>query len=354
MQASKRQSGVLGALLAAVLFGISAPASKRLLGDVSPQLLAGLLYLGSGVGLGVLWLVKRNQQRPAEAQLRWKDAGILAAAIAFGGVLAPVLLLNGLKDTPAAAASLLLNLETVLTASVAWIVFREHVNSRIALGMVLIVCGGLVLSYSGEAGGPSGWLGPLSIAAACLCWAIDNNITQQISGRDPVQIAALKGILAGTFNCGLAFVLGSNLPPADIIGKSLSLGLLSYGASLVFYIRALRALGTARTGNYFSLAPFIGAVVSVIVWRDPVTLALLTAGAFMGGGLWLHLTERHDHWHTHEELDHDHLHFHDEHHQHEHSPDDPSNEPHSHPHHHDPVHHSHQHYPDIHHRHDHK
>ena len=347
-----RREGVLEALLAAFLFGLSAPGGKQLLGDLPPQLLAGLLYLGSGMGLGAFWLIRRGRVEHREAPLRSADVPILATAIGFGGVLAPLLLLAGLQSTPASTASLLLNFETVFTALLAWIVFKEAVNARIALGMVSILCGGLILSVPGGKG-ITEWFGPLGIAGACLCWGIDNNVTQKISGRNPVQIAALKGLLAGVVNCTLAVVLGSTWPPFDAIGTALLLGFFTYGVSLVLYIRALRALGTSRTGNYFSLAPFIGAALSVALWREPVTLGLIAAGVFMAAGLWLHLTERHEHWHTHELLDHEHMHVHDEHHKHEHGPDDPVGEPHSHPHHHDVIQHSHEHYPDIHHRHDH-
>jgi drug/metabolite transporter (DMT)-like permease len=335
------------------LFGISAPISKLLLGEVPPQLLAGLLYLGAGIGLGVAWLWRRANVDHREVSLRASDSAIVAAAIAFGGVLAPLLLLIGLQHFPASAASLFLNFETVFTAAIAWIVFKEHVNVGILLGLLSIVCGGVVLSYS-EAPELAGWLGPVCITGACLCWAIDNNITQKISDRDPVQIAALKGLLAGTVNCAIGLFLARTLPAWTVAGGSLLLGFLSYGASLVLYIRALRAMGTARTGNYFSMAPFIGAVVSVILWREPVTLQLVGAGLFMAAGLWLHLTERHAHWHSHEPLDHEHLHVHDEHHQHQHGPNESAAEPHSHPHHHDAMQHSHEHYPDIHHRHEHE
>jgi len=347
-----RRSGIGEALLAAFLFGVSAPIARQLLGNASPQLLAGLLYMGSGVGLGVVWLARRSGVPRTEASLGVPDLPVLTTAIAFGGVLAPLLLLIGLQQTPASTASLFLNLETVFTALLAWIVFKENVDRRIALGMIAIVGGGLILSFTGAAN-LAGWMGPLSIAGACLCWGIDNNVTQKISARDPVQIAALKGVLAGAVNIVLAAALGNRHPRGETIGAALLLGFVSYGLSLVLYIRALRKLGTSRTGNYFSLAPFIGAVAAVVVWKEPVTLPLLGAGLLMAAGLWLHLTEHHSHWHVHESLDHEHTHVHDEHHRHAHGPNDPRGEPHSHPHHHDRLEHSHEHYPDIHHRHDH-
>jgi drug/metabolite transporter (DMT)-like permease len=352
MVIQRHREGITEALLAALLFGLSAPVGKKLLGSISPQLLAGMLYLGSGIGLGAFWLIGRRRVERAEASLRRSDLPVLAIAIGVGGVLAPVFLLAGLQRTPASTASLLLNFETVFTALLAWTAFREHVNARIALGMISIVCGGLILSSTGTAQ-LTGWVGPVSVMAACLCWGIDNNVTQKISANDPTQIAAMKGLVAGTVNSVIALLLGNSWPSWDVLSGALLLGVLSYGVSLVLYIRALRKLGTSRTANYFSLAPFIGAVVSVLLWREPVTLPLLAAGGFMGAGLWLHLTEHHAHPHTHETIDHEHTHVHDEHHQHEHGPNDPSGEPHSHPHHHDTLTHSHEHYPDIHHRHHH-
>jgi drug/metabolite transporter (DMT)-like permease len=351
----KGREGIAEALLAATLFGLSAPAGKKLLGgDVSPQMLAGLLYAGSGFGLGALWFARRRRGPKAlrEPSLRTVDLPVLAVSIGFGGVLAPLLLMAGLQRTPASAASLLLNLEAIFTALLAWVVFGESASARIVAGMVAIVSGGLILSSS-ERAHLADWLGPLYVAGACLCWGVDNNVTQKISARDPVQTAAIKGLVAGAVNGGLALLVRNSWPGTATIALALLLGFFCYGASLVFYIRALRRLGTSRTGNYFSLAPFIGAVVSLVVLRDPVTLSLLAAAGFMALGLWLHVTERHEHVHRHEAMDHEHMHVHDEHHRHAHGPGDPPGEPHSHPHHHDAMEHIHEHYPDIHHRHTH-
>jgi drug/metabolite transporter (DMT)-like permease len=346
------QPGVGTALLAAMLFGASTPFAKGMLAAESPQVLAGLLYLGSGMGLGALALWRRRSEEKREASLSRRDLPWLLGAIGFGGFLGPLLLLLGLSHTPASASSLLLNLEGVLTAVLAWVVFRENVDRRIALGMAAIVAGGVLLAWEGrlEWGGFSG---PLAIAGACLCWAIDNNLTQKISGSDPVQIAALKGGVAGTVNLVIGLGIAGSLPALRHIGASMLLGFLGYGLSLVLFVRSLRSLGTARTGAYFSTAPFVGAIVSVLLWREPVTPPLLLAGALMGLGIWLHLTERHAHLHTHELLSHEHRHSHDAHHQHAHGPHDAEGEPHTHVHTHLPLTHAHPHYPDLHHRHHH-
>jgi drug/metabolite transporter (DMT)-like permease len=341
------------ALLAAVLFGASAPLAKALLEGVSPQVLAGLLYLGSGAGLGAFWLARRGRHAPArEAPLRRRDLPWLAGAIATGGVTAPVLLMLGLGRTPASASALLLNLEGVFTAALAWVVFRENVDRRIVIGMAAIVAGGVLLSWGGGVS-LTGLAGPLLIAGACLGWAVDNNLTQKVSAGDPVEIATLKGLVAGAVNLTVGMALGGALPPALRLAAVLAVGLLGYGVSLVLYVLAMRALGTARTGAYFSVAPFVGAVIGLAIFGERVTPVLLGAGCLMALGLWLHLSERHLHEHTHQSLSHTHRHTHDEHHQHPHAPADPLGEPHTHPHEHAPLVHQHPHYPDIHHRHSH-
>jgi drug/metabolite transporter (DMT)-like permease len=274
----------------------------------------------------------------------------LGVAILFGGVLGPLLLMFGLTMTSAASTSLLLNLEGVLTALLAWFVFRENFDSRIALGMASIVAGALVLSWQGDAT-MTNMLGPLAVTGACMAWAIDNNLTRKVSLSDPVQIAMLKGLVAGAINMMLALAIGASFPSFGPLVAGALLGFIGYGLSLVLFILALREIGTARTGAYYSTAPFIGAVIAFIVLRENVTPALLIAGALMGFGVWLHLTQRHEHEHEHEPVTHVHRHTHDEHHQHEHAPSDPPGEPHSHRHAHTRLRHKHSHFPDAHHQH---
>jgi drug/metabolite transporter (DMT)-like permease len=342
--------GVGAALLAAALFGASTPLAKLLLGRMPPVLLAGLLYLGSGLGLTLVRALRRSNQQ--EAPLTRKDLPWLAGAVLAGGVLGPVLLMIGLTTTPAASASLLLNLEGVLTALLAWFVFHENWDARIALGMVLIVAGGALLSWQTGAGA-SLPVGALAICGACLCWGLDNNLTQKVSAGDPFQVTAIKGAVAGCVNVALGLALGGRLPTLGPLAGAMGVGFLGYGCSLVLFVLALRHIGTARTGAYFSLAPFVGAGVSLGLLREPVGPGFFAAAALMGLGVWLHLTERHEHAHTHEYLEHTHRHIHDEHPQHEHPPGVDPTEPHTHPHVHLPLTHTHPHYPDIHHRHGH-
>jgi drug/metabolite transporter (DMT)-like permease len=348
---STLRSAIWPALAAAALFGASTPLVKLLVGELSPLLLAGLLYLGSGLGLAVIRLVRDRGWKPsglAPGEWRW-----LAGAIVFGGLLGPVLLVFGLTRTDAGPASLLLNLESVFTAVLAWVVFRENVDRRIVLGMLLIVAGGVVLAWPTAASPPQDWLGLLAIAAACLCWAIDNNLTRHVSGSDALFIAGAKGWTAGAVNTSLALLLGASLPAWPAAGAAMAVGLAGYGLSLVLFVLALRGLGTARTGAYFSTAPFIGAAIAILLLGEVTPAPFWVAACLMGMGVWLHLTERHEHSHTHEPLEHTHSHVHDAHHQHDHDFDWDGSEPHSHPHRHAVLTHKHPHFPDLHHRHGH-
>jgi drug/metabolite transporter (DMT)-like permease len=345
---SLRNSGVQAALAAAVLFGAGTPIAKLLLTDVSPWMLAGLLYLGSGIGLGVYRLVRRAPR----VRLERREFLPLAGAVLFGGVVGPVLLMFGLVGMPASGASLLLNAEGVATALLAWFVFKENFDRRIALGMAAIVAGAVVLSWPGQADF-AGILPSLAILGACLAWGIDNNLTRKVALHDATWLAAVKGLVAGPVNLALAFLLGASLPPLLNAGAAMVTGLFAYGISLVLFIVALRHIGTARAGAYFSIAPFFGAVLAIAM-GDPITIPLIVAGALMVLGVWLHLTERHDHPHTHELLEHDHWHTHpDEHHDHEHAEPVSAGTRHRHPHMHVELTHAHEHYPDSHHRHSH-
>lgn len=348
------RGGIVSALMAAALFGASTPLAKLLLGELAPMLLAGLLYLGSGVGLGCLLLARRAWGRAApEARLTRADLPWLAGAILFGGGLGPLLLMLGLRATPASSASLLLNLEGVFTAALAWFAFHEHFDRRIALGMVLIVAGGVVLSWQGSEGLALP-LGSLAVCGACLCWGLDNNLTQKVSAADPVQVAALKGGVAGSVNLLLALTLGARVPEPPALLAALGVGFLGYGLSLVLFILALRAIGTARTGAYFSLAPFVGSVMALALLGEPAGPRYLAAALLMGSGVALHLTERHLHFHRHEPQVHSHRHVHDDgHHHHEHPPGVDPAAPHTHEHVHQPTSHQHPHFPDLHHRHRH-
>jgi drug/metabolite transporter (DMT)-like permease len=349
------RTAVLFALASAALFGASTPAAKALLGSMQPAVLAGLLYCGAGVGIALL-----RRTAPAllpslgarEQALGRNDWPWLAGAIAAGGIVGPLLLMVGLARTGASSASLLLTLEGAATALMAWFMFHENFDRRIATGMMCLIAGAAVLSWSGTPTLQSA-IGPLAIIAACIAWGLDNNLTRKVSMADPLQIVELKGIIAGPFNLALGLWAGGSLPGALPTIAAGVVGFLGYGVSLALFVIALRHLGTARTAAYFSTAPFLGAIAAVAVLGEPVTVRLFVAGALMAAGVWLHLTEVHAHEHEHEVLDHAHPHVHDEHHQHEHDPEDPPGEPHTHAHRHGGLRHTHAHLPDGHHQHRH-
>ena len=346
-----RWPGVPIALASAILFGISTRLAMVLVGDVQPVVLAGLLYLGSGVGLWLLRHVGALRRVANEPGLQRRELPVLALVIVLGGMVGPLLLMIGLATTPASTASLLLNLEGVLTLGIAWVIFHENVDLRIGAGAVAIL-GAAALLSSSPGHGAVRWRS-LAIAGACLAWAIDNNVTRKLSGGDPVQLAMIKGLAAGSLNAVLATAVRAQWPSFGLALAAGTVGLIGYGVSLACFILALRHLGTARTGAYFSVAPFVGATVAVVALGDPVTARFVIAAALMAVGLYLHLTERHQHEHQHEPMAHEHRHVHDAHHQHAHAAGDPPGEPHTHWHEHSALVHSHPHYPDLHHRHSH-
>ena len=350
METTVMQPGVLAALGSAFLFGAGTPLAKSLLEVVSPWMLAALLYLGSGVGLAIYRLLSgANWPQLNPGEMKW-----LAAAVLCGGGLAPVLLMVGLSAMAASHAALLLNAEAVLTALLAWIVFKENFDRRIAVGMAAIVAGALLLSWPQALPAPhaltSLWPA-LAVVAACFFWALDNNFTRKVSLTDASWIACVKGLAAGAVNLALAFAIGASLPRIGMVTAAMAVGFVAYGVSLALFVVGLRHLGASRAGAYFSIAPFVGALFSVLFLAEPVTWQLLAAAALMGLGVWLHLTEHHAHAHRHEAMEHDHPHTHDDHHPHDHAAVIAGS--HSHRHRHEPMSHSHAHYPDAHHRHPH-
>ncbi len=343
------QRYALAALAAAALFGASTPLAKLLQADITPGLLAGLLYLGSGAGLALVKLGLRLVRHTPEPRLQASDYPWLAGAVASGGIAAPLLLMWGLAGASASGVSLLLNLEGILTALIAALAFKEAVAGRIWLAACLMLAAGLLLGYDPRAGfGLS--LRTLAVIAACALWALDNNLTRRISAADPVSIAMIKGLAAGSANIVAALASGASFPAAPPLAGALLLGWLAYGVSLTLYIVALRHLGSARAAAHFSTAPFIGAALAIALLDEPVTAGFVAAFVLMIAATWLALSERHGHAHMHAHLRHEHLHMHDAHHQHAHRGDE-GIEPHSHPHQHSPFRHGHPHLPDLHHRH---
>ncbi len=344
------------ALGAALLFGAGAPYSKILLEDVGPLTLAALLYIGAGLVL-LLSLPWRRGRAPGapgarETALKAADVPLLLAAILCGSILGPALLMVGLQRLTAVTGSLLLNLEPPLTILIAVWWFREYIGWRQAGAAALIVLGELIVGYRpGEM--RTEWVGVLAVALASASWAIDTNLNQRLSLRDPIALGALKGLTGGILMLLIARVAGEGLPGAQAVAWALLLGAVSYGASIVLFLRALRELGAARVAAYFATAPFVGALASVPVLGERLGGADLLAMGIMAAGLGLLLRESHNHEHQHEAMEHDHAHAHDEHHRHEHAPGTAGDTSHAHPHRHVLLAHTHAHVPDLHHRHSH-
>jgi drug/metabolite transporter (DMT)-like permease len=360
------RNGVFYGLFSALLFGSSTPFAKILLEEVAPILLAGLFYVGSGLGLFLLILTKRffsktpfKREKTVALRFDWggqkipaRDIPWLIGSTMFGGIAAPMLLMFGISLIPASSASLLLNSEAVLTSLLAWFVFKENFDWRIMLGMGFIIASNALLSFQEFQFEGIPW-GSIFIILSCLCWAIDNNLTRKVSANDALKISTIKCSVSGLVLLGAALMMGSEMPNFFTISQSLLVGFLGYGLSLVLFVMALRNLGTARAGAYFSAAPFCGAALSLLMLQENPSVIFWVAAILMGIGIWIHLTENHTHEHSHEEMEHEHLHYHDEHHQHEHDFPWDGTEPHNHQHFHQKLTHSHHHYPDIHHRHEH-
>jgi len=356
MTAHSKTTPYIQALLAAIFFGASAPLSKLLLGETDPIVLAGLLYIGSGISAGLFVLFRGIGKRgQAEARLQRKDVPWLLGAIIVGGIAAPIVLLFGLRDSPAATASLLLNFESVATTLIAIIFFREAVGKRVWWAVGLITLAAILLTWN-RTGGWGFSLGALGIIAACVLWGMDNNFTRNISAKDPLMIVMIKGLAAGIFSLILALALGRPFPGISSILLAVLLGSISYGASIVLFVYAMRALGAARTSALYGMAPFIGMTLSLLLSLENLSYYFLISLPLMALGAWLLLSEQHAHLHLHPALVHDHRHVHsDGHHEHEHDvePSDPT-KPHSHLHEHVQLAHDHEHSPDIHHRHRHR
>jgi drug/metabolite transporter (DMT)-like permease len=345
LDSQRRGAGV--GLLAALLFGLSAPLSKLLLPACGPVALAGLLYLGGGAGLTLVGLLRR---RPAEAPLQRSDAGLLIGIIVIGGIIGPLLLMLGLQRLTGVVASMLLNLEAPFTMLLAVLLFREHLSWKEVGAAGLILLGGATVGLRPGELRVDGW-GIAALAGACLSWGLDNNLTQRLSVRDPIAVVRVKGLSAGSCSILLAWASGAKLPALSVLAGALVVGLVSYGFSIVLDVYALRLLGAAREAAFFATAPFMGAVASVFLLGERLTPFDLISGGVMAAGVAGLMWARHDHWHQHDPLEHDHVHVHDEHHPHSHA--GPAIEPHAHPHEHAPIAHDHPHVSDVHHRHRH-
>jgi len=340
-------------LVSAALFGVSTPLAKVLLENIDPIVLAGYLYLGAFIGLAIFTALRHAVQNETKATpLEKKDIPWLSGAILAGGVLGPISLMFGLRYVSGFATSLLLNLEGVATALIAFLIFKENAGKRVWIALLFMTIAGILLSYDPQ---ESTFIiiGPLLIVFAMICWGIDNNLTRHISEKNPVHISALKGIVAGSISISIAFFLGKNIILDLSALYALTVGAFSYGISLVLFIKALKGLGSFRTGMFYSFGPFMGAILSLILLDEWIGWVMFPATILMVIGVYMVITDKHLHSHDHLGLTHTHAHTHDdEHHLHEHE-EEISGE-HSHTHSHEIEEHEHFHWPDSHHRHDHR
>lgn len=344
-------SGQFLAILSAALFGISPVLCKLVIGEMSPALLAGLLYLGSGIGLQILLLFQGKNSVEEFRRLPDKKRLALFGSVVSGGIVAPLFLAYGIKFGTASEVSLLLNFETVATTLIAWLVFKEQVGFRVWSGKAFILFGSFLVIIKSE-GALTFSIAGLMIILACFFWGIDNNLTRDIEDMSATVLASIKGLFAGTFNIVLAAIFFTGTATPFQVTGTLLVGAVSYGFSLVCFIEALRRIGSSRTSTYFAIGPFIGTFLAFIVLGERPQMIFWVAALCMFAGIFFLYREMHSHLHKHTMLSHSHSHIHDEHHQHEHA-DTSISEPHEHQHIHEPIIHSHVHWPDIHHRHRH-
>lgn len=344
---SPRTQGTATGLAAALLFGFSTPVAKLLLPGSGPFMMAGLLYLGSGLGLFAFQLF---QPRRREAPLRRADVVPLVGVVLAGGLIAPVLLMVGLGRLPGSSASLLLNLEAPFTMALAVIAFGESLERAEVVGAAAVVLGAAALTVRGRLG-DVGAVGALCVAGACFAWAIDNNLSQRLSLPDPVAVTQRKSLAAGIANVAISYALGERVVSGRQLVGALATGAVGYGVSIVLHLLAMRRLGAARQAALFATAPFAGALASVPLLGERLSPRDILAAIVMGVGVLVMVRTHHSHAHVHERLEHEHAHEHDEHHQHLHEVEERG--PHSHRHEHAALVHDHPHLPDAHHRHRH-
>jgi drug/metabolite transporter (DMT)-like permease len=348
--------GIVRCAAAAVLFGATTPLASRLADDTTAPMLAGLLYVGAALAVAPI----AGRQAVDRSALR-RGLGPLSVAVVAGGFLGPLLLTAGLSRTPAATASLLLNLELVATAVLAALLFQEHLGSRVLLGTAAVVLAGVLLVWTDV---PELRLGALLIVGACTCWGLDNCVTAELDEISPEHITLAKGGIAGTTNIGIGLALGAAVPSAGVVLGGLAIGAVGYGASITLWVAGARDLGAARGQLVFSAAPFVGVLVAWAVLGDPVRLVEAAAVVVAVFGVSRVLGSQHHHTHHHHALEHDHEHVHDDAH-HDHTHDEGSVAPagsvgvesglrHGHRHRHEPTLHAHPHVPDLHHRHAHE
>ncbi len=341
------------AILAATLYGISSPLSKLLLVEIPGTLIAALLYLGAGLGmLAINLIVSIRKKEPTEEKISKYDAPYILGMVLLD-IAAPISLMIGLNMTTSANAALINNFEIVATSLMALLIYKEAIGKRLWIGISFITLASILLSFE-DLSSFSFSLGSVFVLLACLFWGFENNCTRMLSLKNPLQIVVVKGFGSGFGSLIIALSLKQYSANTLYILLALSLGFIAYGLSIYFYILAQRELGAARTSAYYAVAPFIGVLLSVLIFDQPIALSFILALLLMIVGVYFSGAERHKHLHTHNEIMHAHRHHHqDNHHNHTHDDGLCHNTEHSHFHVHEKTEHSHAHTPDMHHNHAH-
>jgi drug/metabolite transporter (DMT)-like permease len=357
-QNSKSAQAVAMAVLAAALYGVSAPVAKLLLVEIPPTLMAALLYLGAGFGMAIILVVRGlSRAKQTEAKITSRELPYVVGMIVLD-IMAPIFLMLGLSMTTASNASLLNNFEIVATSLIALFVFKEAIGKRMWIAIALITFSSIILSVE-DLSSFAFSIGSIFVLAACLCWGLENNCTRMLSIKDPLQIVVIKGFGSGIGCLIISIVLHEFSNNVPYILVALGLGFLSYGFGIFLYISSQRELGAARTSAYYAAAPFIGVIISWIALHEKITGSFLIALTIMLVGAYLAISEKHGHSHLHEEITHEHMHDHNDlHHDHVHMDlllghAHEALGPHSHIHTHQTMVHQHTHTPNIHHRHTH-
>jgi drug/metabolite transporter (DMT)-like permease len=341
-------AGVLLAVASALAFGLTTPVIAWTGGDAGPVTAAALLYAGAAAAA----VVMRLRARSTGSRLSRTDLPRIVGVAIAGAVIAPVCLVWGLTRTGAAAGSLVLNLEAVLTVLLAWLIYREPLGRRVLLAVAIMATAGGLLALDASARSSAGLAGTLAVAAATLAWAIDNTLTRPLAERDPLQVIAAKGAFGAALTGTIAFLRGESFPGTTTLAVLLACGATGYGMSLRLYLAAQRKIGAARTASVFALAPFVGAAIAWTLGDREASVLTAFAAAGFGLGVYLHVSEKHAHAHVHDVCEHQHAHRHDDGH-HDHAHDPPMAGEHTHRHSHERIVHSHDHAPDMHHDHRH-
>lgn len=281
-----QKKATAAAILAAVLYALNAPLSKMLLSKVPETMMAAWLYLGAGIGMSILWLIReKKNHKTTQLHITKKELPYTVGMVVLD-IMAPIFLMLGLARTTAANASLMNNFEIVATSIIAFVVFKEKLSKYLWYGIGFITFACMLLSIQGE-GSLHFTLGSIFVLLACVCWGLENNCTRVLSEKDPLQIVIIKGFGSGIGSLLIAFAIGNTIPRIADILCIMVLGFVAYGLSIFFYVHAQRHLGAARTSAYYAISPFVGGVLSLVLYHQLPSIVFVIAVLIMAVGVGL-------------------------------------------------------------------